>query len=109
MLTQKGHRFDETWALTEGLYDHLERTPSLRGEVVIDDRIDLSIGERIKQMARAGYPFLVGIGKKVGGGDGYDAISDDDDDGGDDDDDDGCGGGDDDDDYDAAKSGILKH
>ena len=45
------------------LYDKLESM--YPGEVVLDDRSQLSIGERVRHIELLGYPIAVVIGSKV--------------------------------------------
>ena len=39
--------------------------PHMAGEVVIDDRIKYSIGRRVYEASRLGYPYIIILGKKV--------------------------------------------
>ncbi len=55
----------ETLKLAENLHSCLSAVPSLQSEVVLDDRLDMSIGYRIKQADIKGYPYAVILGKKV--------------------------------------------
>jgi prolyl-tRNA synthetase len=47
------------------IYDELVNIPHLRGEVVIDDRTKLTVGRRLNEAERIGYPYVVVIGKRV--------------------------------------------
>jgi len=53
-------------AMAESIYDELTTTYShLRTEVVIDDRLQMSIGQRLHGARASGYPHAVILGKKV--------------------------------------------
>ena len=60
---QKGYRSDETFNLACDLYDSMEQR--LGGDVVLDDRINTSIGSRLYEARLQGYPIAVCLGKKV--------------------------------------------
>jgi len=52
--------------MAESLYDELTGGCSnLQYEIVIDDRLHLSIGQRVKQAQASGYPHIVVLGKQV--------------------------------------------
>jgi prolyl-tRNA synthetase len=40
------------------IYDELVNIPHLRGEVVIDDRTKLTVGRRLNEAERIGYPYV---------------------------------------------------
>ncbi|XP_013385511.1 probable proline--tRNA ligase, mitochondrial isoform X2 [Lingula anatina] len=66
IIPQKaGYKADVTWALAEQLYDQLNSIPHLRGEIVLHDKIQLSIGKRLKNMRRIGFPYAIVLGKKA--------------------------------------------
>nr|XP_004671388.2 probable proline--tRNA ligase, mitochondrial [Jaculus jaculus]XP_044995312.1 probable proline--tRNA ligase, mitochondrial [Jaculus jaculus]XP_044995313.1 probable proline--tRNA ligase, mitochondrial [Jaculus jaculus] len=53
-------------ALVGQLYDDIaDSAPQLRGEVVLDDRTHLTIGHRLKDANKLGYPFVVIAGKRA--------------------------------------------
>ncbi|CAL1546346.1 unnamed protein product [Lymnaea stagnalis] len=60
-----GPRGDEYLANAEALSDALTQRPHLRGEVVIDDRMSLTIGRRNVDGDRLGYPYIVILGVKA--------------------------------------------
>lgn len=60
-----GTRADEYMALAEKVSDALTMRPHLRKEVVIDNRMTLSIGRRQVDCERLGYPFILIVGKKA--------------------------------------------
>jgi prolyl-tRNA synthetase len=63
---KEGYKSEVTNSLAESLYDELTgRFSSLRQEVVIDDRLHLSIGQRVKQAQAAGYPHLCVLGRQA--------------------------------------------
>ncbi|XP_012877702.1 PREDICTED: probable proline--tRNA ligase, mitochondrial [Dipodomys ordii] len=63
---KKGSKETEATELTGHLYDHItEVVPQLRGEVVLDDRTHLTIGNRLKDADKLGYPFVIITGKRA--------------------------------------------
>jgi len=53
-------------ALAESIYDEImAKCPALTTEVVIDDRLHMSIGQRLHANRASGYPHAVILGKKV--------------------------------------------
>ncbi|KAM7388107.1 hypothetical protein PAMP_024308 [Pampus punctatissimus] len=61
---KKGSKADEAAGLAEELVHTLGETlPHLRGEVVLDDRIQMTIGKRLKDASRLGYPYVVVVGQ----------------------------------------------
>lgn len=57
---------EEGAALLERVYDDLaEALPRLAGDSVLDDRTQLTIGKRLKDADRLGYPYVVVAGKRV--------------------------------------------
>ncbi|KAM5248923.1 putative proline--tRNA ligase, mitochondrial [Ctenodactylus gundi] len=63
---KKGSREVTATELTEHLYDHIvEAVPPLQGEVLLDDRTHLSIGNRLKDANKFGYPFVIISSKRA--------------------------------------------
>ena len=62
---QEGFQAELYFSLAEELSDQLCSMPNMAGEVVIDDRIKYSIGRRVYEASRLGYPYIVILGKKV--------------------------------------------
>ncbi|KAM4628651.1 putative proline--tRNA ligase, mitochondrial [Polymixia lowei] len=61
---KKGSKVDEVASSAEELVHTLEETlPCLRGEVVFDDRTQMTIGKRLKDASRLGYPYVVVVGQ----------------------------------------------
>ncbi|NWW97120.1 SYPM protein, partial [Rhynochetos jubatus] len=57
---------EEGAALLEQVYDDLaEALPHLAGDSVLDDRTQLTIGKRLKDASKLGYPYVVVAGKRV--------------------------------------------
>ncbi|NWU95369.1 SYPM protein, partial [Upupa epops] len=53
-------------AQLERVYDNLaEALPHLTGDLVLDDRTQLTIGKRLKDANKLGYPYVVIAGKRV--------------------------------------------
>ncbi|XP_036825231.1 probable proline--tRNA ligase, mitochondrial [Oncorhynchus mykiss] len=63
---KRGSKVDEVAGLAEELALSLgEALPRLRGEVVLDDRTQMTIGKRLKDASRLGYPYVVVVGQKA--------------------------------------------
>ncbi|NXD21058.1 SYPM protein, partial [Spelaeornis formosus] len=63
---KRGSKEEEGAALLERLYDDLtEALPQLADDSVLDDRTQLTIGKRLKDAKRLGYPYVVVAGKRV--------------------------------------------
>ncbi len=62
---QAGYKSETFFQLAEDLSDQLNSMPGLTGEVVIDDRTQMTVGKRLYEARRLGYPHVVIIGKKV--------------------------------------------
>lgn len=63
---KKGSKEEEATELTGHLYDHItEAVPQLRGEVLLDDRTHLTIGNRLKDANKFGYPFVIIVGRRA--------------------------------------------
>uniref|UniRef100_A0A8D1RT97 Probable proline--tRNA ligase, mitochondrial n=2 Tax=Sus scrofa TaxID=9823 RepID=A0A8D1RT97_PIG len=63
---KKGSKEEAAAELTGHLYDHItEAVPQLRGEVLLDDRTHLTIGNRLKDADKLGYPFVIIAGKRA--------------------------------------------
>ncbi|XP_069009285.1 probable proline--tRNA ligase, mitochondrial [Embiotoca jacksoni] len=61
---KKGSKVDEAAILAEELVHSLgDALPRLRGEVVLDDRTQMTIGKRLKDASRLGYPYIVVVGQ----------------------------------------------
>ncbi|KAM9795859.1 probable proline--tRNA ligase, mitochondrial [Syngnathus typhle] len=61
---KKGSKAAEAAAMAEELVHTLGETlPHLRGEVVFDDRTQMTIGKRLKDADRLGYPYVVVVGQ----------------------------------------------
>ncbi|KAH9523430.1 prolyl-tRNA synthetase [Bulinus truncatus] len=60
-----GTRGDEYLARAEEISDALTQRRHLKGEVVIDDRMSMTIGRRNLDADRMGYPYVVIIGVKA--------------------------------------------
>lgn len=61
---KKGSKVDEVTLLADDLVHLLgEALPCLRGEVVVDDRTQMTIGKRLKDAKILGYPYVVVVGQ----------------------------------------------
>ncbi|RVE43088.1 hypothetical protein evm_012262 [Chilo suppressalis] len=49
----------------EQVYHQLDSIPSLRGDVIIDDRHNMTIGKRLMMADRLGFPLAVVLGKSM--------------------------------------------
>ncbi|KAM4872286.1 putative proline--tRNA ligase, mitochondrial [Thomomys bottae] len=63
---KRGSKEAEAAELTGCLYDHITgAVPQLHREVVLDDRTHLTIGNRLKDANKLGYPFVIITGKRA--------------------------------------------
>ncbi|KAM8805825.1 putative proline--tRNA ligase, mitochondrial [Eudromia elegans] len=63
---KRGSREEKGAALLECLYDEVaEAAPQLASDLVLDDRTQLTIGKRLKDANRLGYPYVIVAGKKA--------------------------------------------
>lgn len=61
---KKGSKVHEAALSAEELILNLEESlPHLRGEVVLDDRTQMTIGKRLKDASRLGYPYVIIAGQ----------------------------------------------
>lgn len=61
---KKGSKIDKATVFAEELVHTLgEALPCLRGEVVLDDRTQMTIGKRLKDASRLGYPYVIVVGQ----------------------------------------------
>ncbi|KAL4236757.1 prolyl-tRNA synthetase [Mactra antiquata] len=61
----QGYASEEFLEISNDLYDRLSGLPNLKNEVVIDDRITMTVGKRIYQADTQGYPNIVVVGSKT--------------------------------------------
>ncbi|XP_018589841.2 putative proline--tRNA ligase, mitochondrial isoform X2 [Scleropages formosus] len=62
---KRGSKAEDVGSLAEDLCCGLEELPNLKGEVVLDDRTQLTIGKRLKDASRLGYPYVIVIGQSA--------------------------------------------
>ncbi|MGH0142817.1 UNVERIFIED_CONTAM: hypothetical protein FKN15_076651 [Acipenser sinensis] len=63
---KKGSKEEEAAGLVDALCDGLgEAVPALRGEVLLDVRTHLTIGKRLKDASRLGYPYVIVAGRRI--------------------------------------------
>nr|XP_056700518.1 probable proline--tRNA ligase, mitochondrial [Euleptes europaea] len=63
---KKGSKEEKATELLEELYDCVaEAIPQLKEEIVLDDRTHLTIGKRLKDANKLGYPYVIIGGKKA--------------------------------------------
>uniref|UniRef100_A0A8C7Z904 Probable proline--tRNA ligase, mitochondrial n=1 Tax=Oryzias sinensis TaxID=183150 RepID=A0A8C7Z904_9TELE len=61
---KKGSKIEGAAVLAEELVDSLgEDFPHLRGEIVLDDRTQMTIGKRLKDASILGYPYVIVVGE----------------------------------------------
>ena len=53
----------ESWLAT--LLEALKIIPSLENDFIVDDRHKLSLGKRVLEAKKAGYSFIIVLGKKT--------------------------------------------
>lgn len=63
---KEGSSSQQFLEIAETFYDDLVTTvPHLQGEVVIDDRTTVSVGKRLYEADRIGYPYVIIVGKQA--------------------------------------------
>ncbi|XP_072199729.1 probable proline--tRNA ligase, mitochondrial isoform X2 [Excalfactoria chinensis] len=63
---KEGSKEEQGAALLEHLYDGVSAAlPGLVGDMVLDDRTQLTIGKRLKDANKLGYPYVVIAGRRV--------------------------------------------
>ncbi|OXB51380.1 hypothetical protein ASZ78_008785 [Callipepla squamata] len=63
---KKGSKEEQGTALLERLYDDVAQAlPRLVGDTVLDDRTQMTIGRRLKDANKLGYPYVVIAGRRV--------------------------------------------
>ncbi|XP_023405323.1 probable proline--tRNA ligase, mitochondrial isoform X2 [Loxodonta africana] len=63
---KRGSKEEAATELMGSLHDHIaEALPQLHGEVLLDDRTHLTIGNRLKDANKLGYPFVIIAGKRA--------------------------------------------
>ena len=67
-MFQAGHGQERIFELAENLSDRLTDVPSLKNEVIIDDRLQYTIGGRVTFAKKQGFPYIIALGKKVNPG-----------------------------------------
>lgn len=66
IITPKhGSKEEAASGLTQSLYDLIECNQAFKNDVIVDDRTNLSIGRRLREAKRSGYPLIIVIGKKA--------------------------------------------
>lgn len=61
---KRGSKGEKAAVLAEELVHTLGETlPGLRGEIVLDDRTHMTIGKRLKDASKLGYPYVVVVGQ----------------------------------------------
>ncbi|TNM88254.1 probable proline--tRNA ligase, mitochondrial [Takifugu flavidus] len=61
---KKGSKADKAAVIAEELVQTLaDALPLLRGEVVLDDRTQMTIGKRLKDASKLGYPYVIVVGQ----------------------------------------------
>ncbi|KAK2191520.1 hypothetical protein NP493_49g10028 [Ridgeia piscesae] len=62
---KKGFKSDETMDAAEQLYLRLNTVSSLAGDILLDDRLQLTIGRRVAHAKKLGLPHIVALGKQA--------------------------------------------
>ncbi|XP_029474027.1 probable proline--tRNA ligase, mitochondrial [Rhinatrema bivittatum] len=63
---KKGSKEESAIVLTDALYDDLaEAVPQVEGDMLLDDRTHLTIGKRLKDANKLGYPYVIIAGKRA--------------------------------------------
>ncbi|XP_047114686.1 probable proline--tRNA ligase, mitochondrial isoform X1 [Schistocerca piceifrons] len=64
---KEGSKESFTTYLSEELYDAINSLELFKNDVVIDDRCHLTIGRRLMEGRKSGFPFIIIVGKKAVG------------------------------------------
>lgn len=62
---QEGYGSETFIEVSDSLYDRLNNMVNLRNELVIDDRTNMTVGRRLLEADRQGYPYSIVVGRKV--------------------------------------------
>jgi prolyl-tRNA synthetase len=62
---QEGSKESVVTHLAEELYYRLNSVDCFRNDLIIDDRCNMTIGKRLLEARRIGYPFIVVVGRKA--------------------------------------------
>jgi prolyl-tRNA synthetase len=62
---QEGSKESVVTHLAEELYYKLNSVDCFRNDLIIDNRYNMTIGRRLLEARRIGYPFIVVIGRKA--------------------------------------------
>jgi prolyl-tRNA synthetase len=62
---QEGSKESVVTHLAEELYHRLNSIDDFRNNLIIDNRCNMTIGKRLFEARRTGYPFIVVIGRKA--------------------------------------------
>ncbi|KAJ8388497.1 hypothetical protein AAFF_G00133730 [Aldrovandia affinis] len=66
LTPKRGSKIEELAGVAEELCHSLgESVPRLKGEVVLDDRIQQTIGKRLKDARLLGYPYVIVVGQSA--------------------------------------------
>ena len=65
MPMQKGYKSEESYDMAEKVSKRLSSMNNLKHEVILDDRINMSIGKRLSAAKQVGIPYAVVIGRKA--------------------------------------------
>lgn len=64
ITSQKGSKEAGSAFWVEHLAEAMDSIPTLKDDVVVDDRDRLTIGKRVMEAKRSGYPFIIVVGKR---------------------------------------------
>lgn len=65
IFSQEGSREENVTGWVDHLAKVLSSVPGYEDDVVVDDRHRLTIGKRVLEARRTGYPYIVVVGKRA--------------------------------------------
>ena len=65
LFRQAGSKEASSESLAKFIADHLDNSHPFRNDVIYDDRTSLTIGKKLMDAKRVGYPYIVIAGKKA--------------------------------------------
>lgn len=62
---KEGFKSDVTYGLAEKLASEIGDLPNMKNEVMLDDRLHLSIGQRVRQAKQNSFGVIIAVGRKA--------------------------------------------
>lgn len=65
IISQKGSKEASAASWVDHLAEAMSSMPALQDNVLVDDRDRLTIGKRVMEAKKSGYPFIIVVGKRA--------------------------------------------